>query len=128
MTFHALTDVISFDSSFTCPVAFLVIYEKPLDIALIPTPIYGNFPRALKAIPGVATKLTSRLIGENRNIHRFPSEKQLAVYCGMACVDNNSDKISKAKAAYKANKICKQILITMAGGSIRLSLPPVKKR
>ena len=76
----------------------------------------------LKTIPGVATKLASRLIGEMGDITRFPSEKKLAIYCGVACVDNNSGKVTKAKAVYKANKICKQTLITMAGGSIRLSL------
>ena len=73
----------------------------------------------LKTIPGVATKLASRLIGEIGDINRFPSEKQLAIYCGVACVDNNSGKVTKAKAVYKANKICKQTLITMAGCSIR---------
>jgi transposase len=76
----------------------------------------------LKTIPGVATKLASRLIGEIGDINRFPSEKQLAIYGGIACVDNNSGKVTKAQAVYKANKICKQTLITMAGGSIRLSL------
>jgi len=75
----------------------------------------------LKTIPGVATKLASRFIGEIGDINRFPSEKQLAVYCGIACVNNDSGKVTKAKAVYKANKICKQTLITMAGCSIRLS-------
>jgi len=75
----------------------------------------------LKTIPGVATKLASRLIGEIGDINRFPAEKQLAIYCGIACVDNNSGKVTKARAVYKANKICKQALITMAGGSIRFS-------
>jgi len=75
----------------------------------------------LKTIPGIATKLASRLIGEIGDINRFPSEKQLAIYCGIACVDNNSGKVTKAKAVYKANKICKQTLITMAGCSIRFS-------
>ena len=73
----------------------------------------------LKTIPGVATKLASRLIGEIGDINRFPSEKQLAIYCGIVCVDNNSGKVTKARAVYKANKICKQTLITMAGCSIR---------
>jgi len=73
----------------------------------------------LKTIPGVATKLASRLTGEIGDINRFPSEKQLAIYCGIACVDNNSGKVTKARAVYKANKICKQTLITMAGCSIR---------
>ena len=75
----------------------------------------------LKTIPGVATKLVSRFIGEIGDINRFPSEKQLAVYCGVACVNNNSGKITKARAVYKANKICKQTLINMAGCSIRFS-------
>ena len=75
----------------------------------------------LKTIPGVATKLASRFIGEIGNINRFPSEKQLAIYCGVACVDNNSGKVTKARVVYKANKICKQTLINMAGCSIRFS-------
>jgi len=75
----------------------------------------------LKTIPGVATKLVSRFIGEIGYINRFPSEKQLAVYCGVACLKNNSGKITKARVVYKANKICKQTLITMAGCSIRFS-------
>ena len=73
----------------------------------------------LKSLPGVATKLVSRFIGEIGDINRFPSEKQLAVYCGIACVNNDSGKVTKAKAVYKANKICKQTLIIMAGCSIR---------
>ena len=73
----------------------------------------------LKTVPGVATKLASRLIGEIGDVNRFPSEKQLAIYCGIACVNNDSGKVTKAKAVYKANKICKQTLITMAGCSIR---------
>ncbi len=73
----------------------------------------------LKTIPGVAIKLSSRLIGEIGDINRFPSGKQLAIYCGVACVNNNSGKITKARVVYKANKICKQTLITMAGCSIR---------
>jgi len=73
----------------------------------------------LKSLPGVAIKLASRFIGEIGDINRFPSEKQLAVYCGIACVNNDSGKVTKAKAVYKANKICKQTLIIMAGCSIR---------
>jgi transposase len=75
----------------------------------------------LKTIPGVATKLASRLIGEIGDINRFPSEKQLAIYCGIACVNNDSGKVTKAKAVYKANKICKQTLIMMAGCSIHFN-------
>jgi len=77
--------------------------------------------RHLKSIPGVATKLASRFAGEIGDIGRFPSEKNLAIYCGIACVNNFSGKINKTKAVYKANKIAKQTLIMMAGGSIRVN-------
>lgn len=75
----------------------------------------------LKSIPGVATKLASRFLGEIGDISRFPSEKNLAIYCGIACVNNSSGKINKTKVVYKANKIAKQTLITMAGCSIRVN-------
>jgi len=75
----------------------------------------------LKTIPRVATKLACRFIGEIGDINRFSSEKQLAIYCGVACVNNDSGKITKARAVYKANKICKQTLIAMVGCSIRFS-------
>ena len=80
-----------------------------------------NSIRHLKSIPGVATKLASRFLGEIGDISRFPSEKNLAIYCGIACVNNASGKTNKSKAVYKANKIAKQSLITMAGCSIRVN-------
>jgi len=39
------------------------------------------------------------------DINRFPSKKQLAIYCGIACVNNDSEKVTKAKSVYNANKI-----------------------
>jgi len=77
--------------------------------------------RHLKSIPGVATRLASRFLGEIGDISRFPSEKNLAIYCGIACVNNFSGKTNKTKAVYKANKFAKQTLITMAGCSIRVN-------
>jgi len=75
----------------------------------------------LKSMPAVGTKLASRFTGEIGNISRFPSEKKLAIYCGIACVNNASGKMNKTKAVYKANKMAKQALIMMAGGSIRVN-------
>lgn len=43
MKLHALMDVVSSDSSFTRPVVFH-IYERLLDIALIPALTDGDFP------------------------------------------------------------------------------------
>ena len=75
----------------------------------------------LKSLPAVGTKLASRFTGEIGDIGRFPSEKNLAIYCGIACVNNSSGKINTTRAVYKANKIAKQTLMMMAGGSIRVN-------
>jgi transposase len=75
--------------------------------------------KRLKTIPGIGTKLSSRLTGEIGDINRFENERQLAVYCGVACIDEESGKKKKAKAVYKANKICKATMIEIAGCTIR---------
>jgi len=75
--------------------------------------------KRLKTIPGVGTKLSSRLIGEIGDINRFKTERQLAVYCGVACVDNISGKQKMTKVVYKANKIGKAAMIEIAGCTIR---------
>jgi transposase len=108
---------------FSCAKRILELQEeiKDIDKSLDEIGKKNKGVNHLKTIPGVATKLASRLIGEIGDINRFPSEKQLAIYCGIACVNNDSGKISKARAVYKANKICKQTLITMAGGSIHFN-------
>ncbi|MBT8490181.1 MAG: IS110 family transposase [Deltaproteobacteria bacterium] len=73
----------------------------------------------LRTIPGVATKLSSRLIGELGEIDRFAGERQLAVYCGIACIDDESGKRKRTRVVYKANKICKATMIEIAGCTIR---------
>lgn len=73
----------------------------------------------LKSIMGVGTKLSSRLAGEIGDIRRFNRESQLAVYCGVACIDDDSGKSKKTKAVYKANGICKATMIEIAGCTIR---------
>ena len=75
--------------------------------------------KRLRSIPGIATKLSSRLMGEIGDIHRFKNADQLAVYCGVACIDDNSGKRKRAKAVFKANKICKDTMIKIAGCTIR---------
>lgn len=75
--------------------------------------------KQLKSMMGVGTKLSSRLIGEIGDIRRFNRESQLAVYCGVACIDDDSGKSKKTKAVYKANRICKATMIEIAGCTIR---------
>lgn len=75
--------------------------------------------RQLKSIPGIGTKLSSRLVGEIGDIDRFKSERQLAIYCGVACVDDDSGKKKTTKVVRKANKICKATMITAAGLTVQ---------
>jgi transposase len=73
----------------------------------------------LISMSGVATKLSSRFVGEIGEINRFEKEEQLAVYCGVACIDDDSGKREKTRAVYKANRICKATMIEIAGCTIR---------
>ncbi len=75
--------------------------------------------KRLISMSGVGTKLSSRLVGEIGDINRFEKEDQLAVYCGVACIDDDSGKSKKTRVVYKANRICKATLIEIAGCTIR---------
>lgn len=73
----------------------------------------------LRTIPGVATKISSRLAGEIEDIGRFNNENKLASYFGVGCVNDDSGKRKMAKAVFKANKICKTAMIELAGCTLR---------
>ena len=73
----------------------------------------------LRSIPGVATKLSSRLVGEIGDIRRFKDSNKLAVCFGVGCINNDSGKRKMAKAVFKANKICKSAMIELAGCTIK---------
>jgi len=75
--------------------------------------------KRLISMSGVGTKLSSRLVGEIGDINRFEREDQLAVYCGVACINDDSGKSKKTRAVYKANRICKATMIEIAGCTIR---------
>lgn len=73
----------------------------------------------LRSIPGVATKLSSRLVGEIGDIHRFKDSNKLAIYFGVGCINNDSGKRKMAKAVFKSNKICKSAMVELAGCTIK---------
>ena len=54
-------------------------------------------------------------------IFRFSSQSKLAIYYDITCVTSSSGKMTKTRAVYKANKIAKQTLITIAEYSIRFN-------
>jgi transposase len=75
--------------------------------------------KRLISMSGVATKLSSRFVGEIGDINRFEKEDQLAVYCGVACINDDSGKSKKTRVVYKANRRCKATMIEIAGCTIR---------
>jgi transposase len=75
--------------------------------------------KRLRSIPGVGTKISSRLVGEIGDIKRFRNANKLAIYCGVGCVNNDSGKRNMAKSVFKANKICKATMIDLAGCTIQ---------
>ena len=75
--------------------------------------------KIMRSIRGVATKLSSRFVGEIGYIKRFSYESEVAVYCGITCVDDESGKQKKSRVVYKANKMCKDTIIEIAGCTIR---------
>lgn len=106
-------------SSYCCRILDLKEEIELLDKELEETGAKSLEVKRLISIKGIRTKLSSRLIGEIGDMGRFDKESQLAVYCGVACIDDDSGKSKKTKAVYKANQICKSTMIAIAGCTIR---------
>lgn len=92
---------------------------KSLDKELTDIGERNSYVKRLKSLKGVGTKLSSRLIGEIGNINRFNKESQLAVYCGIACINDDSGKTQRTRPVFKANYICKNTMVAIAGCTIR---------
>lgn len=81
--------------------------EKTLE-TLIPK---SNIAKRLLTIGGFGPISASVLGGEIGCIHRFPSEASLAVYLGMAVLDNSSGNYQGSRSPKNVNKKAKQILM-----------------
>lgn len=73
----------------------------------------------LISLPGCGVKLASRLIGEIQSVSRFESHNQLAVYLGIACVDQQSGKTDYAKPVFPANTAGKHAMMSLAHLMVR---------
>jgi len=73
----------------------------------------------LISLPGCGVKLASRLIGEIQSIFHFESHNQLAVYLGIACVDQQSGKTDYAKPVFPANSVGKHAIMCLANLMVR---------
>lgn len=66
----------------------------------------------IDSIPGFAVICASELAGEIGTIDRFASERSLALYLGMANLDNSSGKFRGSKAPKHVNKRAKGAMMT----------------
>ena len=66
----------------------------------------------IDSVPGFAVICTSELVGEIGTIDRFASERSLALYLGMANLDNCSGKFRGSKAPKHVNKRAKGAMMT----------------
>jgi len=68
--------------------------------------------QSIDSIPGFAVVCSSELAGEIGTVDRFASERSLALYLGMANLDNSSGKFRGSKAPKHVNKRAKGAMMT----------------
>lgn len=76
---------------------------------LIPS---SKIARVIKTIPGFSTVSAGTLAGEIGTLNRFESESSLALYLGIANLDNSSGKQKGSKRNMFANRHAKMAMIT----------------
>lgn len=75
----------------------------------------------LLTLPGVDTVLAARFISSISSIDKFDTSNALALYCGVACLDDKSGKRQRTKRAYRINHTAKDSLMQIANCSIRFN-------
>lgn len=75
----------------------------------------------LLSLPGVDTVLCARFLSGIGSIDKFDNSDKLALYCGVACLDNKSGKRQLAKRAYRVNHTAKDAIMQIAHCSIRFN-------
>jgi len=72
----------------------------------------SRIAQLIDSVPGFAVICASELAGEIGTIDRFASERSLALYLGMANLDNSSGKFRGSKAPKHVNKRAKGAMMT----------------
>jgi len=75
----------------------------------------SKLARLLLSIPGFGIVCAAEIAGEIGTVSRFESEAGLALYLGMAPLDNSSGKYKGTKAARQVNKRAKAAMMTAMG-------------
>lgn len=74
----------------------------------------------LKSIPGFGTVCAAEISGEIGMMDRFNSESGLAIYLGMAPLDNSSGNYKGTKSPHQVNKRAKAAMMVAIGQHIRM--------
>ncbi len=77
-------------------------------LALLPQ---SDMAKKLKTISGFGETCSAELAGEIGTIDRFASESSLALYLGMAVLDNSSGNYQGTKNSKHINKRCKAAMM-----------------
>lgn len=80
-----------------------------------------NAASIINSLPGTNDILTARFLGAIESIDKFHSSDALALYSGIACIDDRSGKRKKAKKAFRVNKMAKDALMQIAHCSINVN-------
>lgn len=74
-----------------------------------------------QSLPGAGTVLSARFLSEIESINRFKNQDAMALYCGLAPIDNSSGTVERRKSTYCVNKHAKNALINIASCSVRFN-------
>lgn len=75
----------------------------------------------LLSLPGVDAVLCARFLSAIGSIDKFDNSDKLALYCGVACLDNKSGKKQRTKRAFRVNHCAKDAIMQIAYCSIRFN-------
>lgn len=78
---------------------------------------------ALLSIPGCGVLMAARILAEVDDVHRFPSERQLATYCGAAPLDASSGRQQRHRLNRTGNRRLNMALHMIAVTQIRIHPP-----
>ena len=85
---------------------------KGLEVKMAEVAERSKMAKLLRSIPGYGAICTSELAGEIGTIERFSKEGSLALYLGMATLDNSSWKYQGTKRAKQVNTRAKAAMMT----------------
>lgn len=85
---------------------------KALEVKMAEVAERSKIAKLLRSIPGYGAICTSELAGEIGTIERFSKEGSLALYLGMATLDNSSGKYQGTKRPKQINTRAKAAMMT----------------